>query len=108
MATDGGGTVSRIDPARNRVTRSLRVGRSACTLAVGANAVWTVRYRANELVRVDPKTWRVRRLRVGKAPVDVLAAAGSVWVTNWGDRTLARIDPRKPQITAVVALPAPP
>jgi streptogramin lyase len=108
VATDGGGTVSRIDPAGNRVTRSLRVGRSTCTLAVGANAVWTVRYRANELVRVDPRTLRLRRLKVGRTPVDVLVAAGSVWVTNWGDRTLARIDPSKLRITAVVPLPAAP
>ena len=108
VATDGGGTVSRIDPATNRVTRSVRVGRSACTLAVGAGAVWTVRYDADELVRVDSATWQVRRLEVGKTPVDVLVAAGSVWVTNWDDRTLARVDPGKLRVTDVVRLPAQP
>ena len=108
VATDGGGTVSRIEPTKKRVTRSIRVGRSACGLAVGAGAVWTVRYWANEVVRIDPKTRRLRRLTVGKVPVDVLVAAGSLWVTNWGDRTLARIDPKKLKITAVVTLPAAP
>jgi streptogramin lyase len=108
VATDGGGTVSKVDPATNRVTRSVPVGRSACTLAVGAGAVWTVRYDADELVRVDPETWRVRRLEVGRTPVDVLVAAGSVWVTGWGDRTLARVDPRRLRITATARLPARP
>jgi DNA-binding beta-propeller fold protein YncE len=108
VATDGGGTVSRVDPTSNRVTRSIRVGRSACTLAVGAGAVWTVRYRANEVVRIDPKPARVQRLKVGRVPSDVLVAAGSLWVTSWDDRTLARIDPRKLRITGVVTLPARP
>ena len=98
--------MSKIEPTRNRVTHSIRVGRSACTLALGAGAVWTVRYRANEVVRIDPKTSRVRRLKVGRVPSDVLVAAGSLWVTSWEDRTLARIDPGKLQITGVVTLPA--
>jgi streptogramin lyase len=108
VATDGGGTISRIDPSTNRVTRSVRVGRTACTLAVGAGAVWTVRYEARELVRVDPATWRVRRLEVGRVPVDVLVAAGAVWVSNWEDRTVARIDPGRLRVTDVVRLPAQP
>jgi streptogramin lyase len=108
VATDGGGTISRIDPRQNRVTRSIRVGRSACTLSVGAGAVWTVRYQANELVRVDPRTGRLRRVQVGRVPVDVLAAAGSVWVTGWEDRTLTRVDSRTLRVTAVVHLPAQP
>ena len=108
VATDGGGTVSRIDPGTNRVSRSIRVGRTACTLAVGAGAVWTVRYEAGELVGVDPETYRVRRLHVGKVPVDVLVAAGALWVTNWEGRTLAKIDPGKLRVTDVVRLPAQP
>lgn len=108
VATDGGGTVSRIDPRTNRVTRSIRVGRTACTLAVGAGAVWTVRYEAGELVRVDPETSRVRRLDVGRIPVDVLVADGAVWVSNWEGRTLAKIDPLRLRVTDVVRLPAQP
>ena len=108
VATDGGGTISRIDPSTNRVARSVRVGRTACTLAVGAGAIWTVRYGARELVRVDPATWRVRRLEVGRVPVHVLVAAGAVWVSNWEDRTLARIDPGRLRVTDVVRLPAQP
>jgi DNA-binding beta-propeller fold protein YncE len=108
VATDGGGTISRIDPSRNRVTRSIRVGRSACTLSVGAGAVWAIRYNHDEVVRLDPKTWKIRRLHVGHVPADVLVAASSVWVTGWEDRTLTRIDSRTLRVTAVVRLPAPP
>lgn len=108
VATDGGGTISRIDLHRNRVARSIRIGRSACTLSVGAGGVWAIRYRADQVVRLDPKTWKVQRVHVGHVPSDVLVAAGSVWVTGWEDRTLTRIDPKTLKVTAVVRLPAAP
>jgi streptogramin lyase len=108
VASDGGGSISRIDPRRNRVARSIRIGRSACTLSVGAGGVWAIRYHADQVVRFDPKTWKVRRVHVGSVPVDVFVAAGSVWVTGWEDRTLTRIDPRTLKVTAVVKLPAQP
>jgi streptogramin lyase len=108
VATDGGGTISKISPKRSRVVRSVRIGRSACTVSVGAGAVWAIRYRADQVVRLDPKTWRIRRLHVGHEPFEVLVAFGSVWVTAYSGRTLQRIDPKTLEITATVQLPAAP
>jgi streptogramin lyase len=104
VASDSG-TITRIDPHRNRVTRSIRIGRSACTLSVGAGGVWVTRYRAGEVVRLDPRTWKVRRIPVGRVPVDVLVAAGSVWVTVHDDLALVRVDPRTLAVSGRVSLP---
>jgi len=106
VASDGGGSISQISPSRNRVVRSLRIGRSACSLTVGARAVWVVRYRADEVVRLDPKTWKVQRVRVGHVPLDVLVAAGSVWVTGDADGSLTQIDPGTLRVGATLRLPA--
>jgi virginiamycin B lyase len=98
VASDGAGTVSRIDPRTSRVRR-VRVGRTACWLATGAGAVWVVRYASGSLVRLDPQTLRTREVGVGPNPEDVAVAAGSVWVTTFDDGMLLRIDPATLRIT---------
>jgi YVTN family beta-propeller protein len=103
VANDSG-TVSRIDPARNRVIANVRVGRSACGIALGDGAVWTVRYAAGELVRVDRRSLRVQRVAVGHVPYDILFAQGSVWVTAHDDGTLVRVDPVRRRVLARISL----
>jgi YVTN family beta-propeller protein len=93
VANDGSGTLTRVDPRTNRVTRRVSVGRGACSVAVGAGAVWVVNYAAGSLTRVVPRTQARRSVRVGGAPFDVLVAFGRVWVTAWEDGILDEIDP---------------
>jgi streptogramin lyase len=93
VANDGGGTLARVDPRTNRVTRRIPVGAGACSVAAGAGALWVVNYKASTLVRVDPRTFRTRSVRVGAVPFDVLVAFGRVWVTAWEDGTLDEVDP---------------
>jgi YVTN family beta-propeller protein len=93
VASDGGGSLARIDPKTNRVTRRVSVGSGACEVATGFGAVWVTNYRTASLLRVDLRTYRFRRVRVGDTPFDVVAAAGRVWTTAWGDGTLVEIDP---------------
>ena len=90
VASDGG-TLARINPRTNRVTKRVRVGRGACSLAAGAGALWIANYKRG-LVRVLPGG-RVRRIKVGAAPFDVLVAFQRVWVTSWKDGRLAVVDP---------------
>ncbi|HEX7310412.1 MAG TPA: hypothetical protein VF232_04470, partial [Gaiellaceae bacterium] len=44
VANDGSGTLVRIDPKKNRVTRRIKVGRGACEIAAGFGAVWVTNY----------------------------------------------------------------
>ncbi len=94
MANDGSGTLARIDPKTNRVTRRVRVGRGACSVATGSGFVWMTNYRTASVVRVSPRTFGVRRVRVGAEPFDVLVAGGHVWATTWGDGALVEVEPQ--------------
>jgi len=92
VANDGG-TLVRIDPGTNRVTKRIRVGAGACFLAADSRALWIANYKGR-LVRVTP-SGRMRRFAVGAVPNDVLVAYGRVWVTAWEAGKLAVVDPRK-------------
>jgi streptogramin lyase len=93
-ANDGSGTLARVDPRANRVTRQVRLGRGSCSVAAGLGFVWVTNYRTGSIVRVEPRTFRTRRVRVGAEPFDVLSAAGHVWATAWGDGTAVELDPK--------------
>jgi YVTN family beta-propeller protein len=84
-------SVSRIDPATNRVVGSpIPIGaHHAGNLVVGAGDVWvTSDYRVDAaaedvvVVRIDPQTNRaVETIPVGGHPIDVAATKGAVWVS---------------------------
>ena len=76
------------------MTRRIRIGPSACSIALEGTSIWAARDRAAELVRVDRETGRLRRVKVAAWPFDVLVAAGSVWVTSYATGLVTRLDPR--------------
>jgi DNA-binding beta-propeller fold protein YncE len=104
VASDGAGTLARIDPRTNRVTARIGVGRGSCAVAAGAGAVWVANYRTGEVLRVDPATLKVRRTFVGGAPFDVLVAGGSVWTTGFESGMLVELDARTARITRRIAI----
>lgn len=94
VANDRSGTLARIDPATNRVTRRIRLAPGVFSVTRGFGALWAVNYERGTLARVDPKSGRVRTVRVGSAPDEVLAGFGRVWVTAWGSGRLVEVEPR--------------
>jgi streptogramin lyase len=106
VANDGGGTLARIDPKKNRVTRRIKAGRGACEVAAGFDAVWVTNYNTGSLLRVDLRTYRARTIRVGGSPFDVIVAAGRVWTTAWRDGTLVEVDPAKGRVVRRIAVGA--
>jgi streptogramin lyase len=90
VANDGSGTLARIDPRTNRVTRRVRVGRGACYVAAGGGALWVTYYRTGSVVRVS-RLLAKRTIRVGKEPFDVVVTGKRVWVALWGAGELAEI-----------------
>jgi streptogramin lyase len=91
------GTVLRLDRA-GRVQRRHRIGRFACQVAVDARAAWVTRDNADEIVRIDPRSGRLKRLSVS-SPLDVVLAAGSAWVTSFETGMVTRIDARTGRVT---------
>jgi YVTN family beta-propeller protein len=81
-ANSSDGSVSRIDPRTNAVTRAISVGDAPVALAVGAGAVWVANSGDGTVSRIDPRTNHViPTIRVGHRPQGVAVAAGVVWVT---------------------------
>jgi YVTN family beta-propeller protein len=105
VANDGG-TLVRINPRTNRVTKRIRTGRGSCQLAAGAGALWIANYKQG-LVRVLP-TGAVRKVAVGAVPDHVLVAFNRVWVTAWGDGKVAVVDPRTLRVVRRIAVGAKP
>ena len=90
------GALVRIDPEAHGVRGSpVPLGRDLPDVGVSADAVWVVDRNRNSVVRLDPRTMRVRaRIPVGDDPGVVAVSPEAVWVANFGDRTLTRIDPQ--------------
>jgi len=126
------GTVSKIDPASNRVVDTIHVGSRtgllaarcgpsdvhqapygsaqlrACDLpsglAVGEGSLWVTGNDQQALLRIDPRTDRVQAtIPLGSRPFDVAAGAGMVWVSDFFDDGLWRVDPTTNRVTAHLA-----
>ena len=104
VANDRSGTLARIDPATNRVTRRLRLRPGLFSVTHGFGAVWVVNYETGTLARVDPRSGRVRSVRVGGVPFDVAAAFGRVWVTAWEAGRLVEVDPSTLRVVRRIAI----
>ena len=90
----GRGGVARIDPRSGAlVTGPAPAGRDPVALVLAAGSLWVADRRADQVLRFDPGTLRLRdRIGVGDGPGALAAGAGGVWVANLDDRTLLRID----------------
>lgn len=104
VANDSSGTLARIDPATNRVTRRLKLRPGLFSVTHGFGALWVVNYKTGTLARVDPRLGHVRSVRVGAVPFDVTAAFGRVWVTAWEAGKLVEVDPGSLRVVRRIAI----
>jgi branched-chain amino acid transport system substrate-binding protein len=99
------GTVARIDPALNAVTRTVKVGRRPTQVAVGAGAVWVLNAGDGTVSRIDPsRDAVVATIPVGANVTGIAAGLGGVWVSVAGGRPRER---RAPRVAAVAGLSSP-
>jgi YVTN family beta-propeller protein len=88
------GLLERLDPTGTTVTASVPTGNTAAAVAVGADAVWAVDRRGDNVARVDPTTRVVvATTNVGRGPDAVATGAGGVWIVDTLDDEVKRIDP---------------
>ena len=115
------GRLLAVDTATDRITRSIRVGPTACRVEVDANAAWVALDRPGKVVRVDLRSGRKRavavgtvarlgsttgRLRrvfeVGGHPTGLASCGRRVWVGHGRGATwLTSIDPRTLRVRRV-------
>jgi DNA-binding beta-propeller fold protein YncE len=79
VANEDNGTVVRVDPAEEVVSRTYDVGGRPSGLALGAGAVWVA--SEDGIARIDPGTDEVRSLSLGGAPRNVAVAPSGVWAS---------------------------
>ena len=104
VANDGAGTIARIDPRTNRVTRRIRLKPGPFSLTHGFGALWVDNYKRQSLTRVDPRSGRARSVRIGAVPFDVVAAFGRIWATAWDAGTLVEVDPASLRVVRRTAI----
>ncbi len=97
VANGDDGTVSRIDPSRNKVVATIRVGKGPGGIAAHESSVWVSNLEDGTVSRIDTTTNTVgATLPVGRVPRDVAIGEGAVWVAGI---PLSRIDPRTNKVT---------
>jgi virginiamycin B lyase len=86
------GTVSRIDPATNAVTATIRVGADPDNAVFCRGRLWVSSLRGPRLYVIDPAKSAVSaRVRVGTGSVG-LACSRVLWVANYDTGQVLKID----------------
>ena len=129
----GDGTVSRIDPASNRVVATLRVGDAGAfyqrvcqpygsvhsfmvttfhvrrcdlpsSIATANGLLWVAKNDTNTILAIDPKDGhQVASIPIGVTPFEIRANEQALWVTSYDDNVVVRIDVRSKQVVQTIA-----
>ena len=94
VANAAQGTISRIDPATNTVTRTIQVGRNPVRLAAGFGSIWVANQTSQTVSRLDARTGQPQATIpvTGHSSADDLTVGeDTVWVRS-GNRLLS-LDP---------------
>jgi virginiamycin B lyase len=105
-ATSSDGSLSRIDPATNKVSARIAAGAGQLGgVAFGDGSIWVANFDGGELDRVDPASNAVvARIPVGGQPVGpTVSGDGTVWVSNF-DGSVERIDPATNTVAARIVV----
>jgi peptide/nickel transport system substrate-binding protein len=75
------GTVMRIDPQQNDVTRTVTIAGTPRGLAFAGGGLWVSDASGGRLVRVDSRHEDITSIETGNRPEDVAFAAGRLWLS---------------------------
>jgi DNA-binding SARP family transcriptional activator/DNA-binding beta-propeller fold protein YncE len=102
VANTNSGTVARIDPASDRVIRSVSTDGAPTDLAAGEGAVWVLNGLEGEVRAIDPRTNEVTAtVSVPQGSGGIAVGAGFVWVANTIDTTVTKINPATATVVGV-------
>jgi len=89
------GTLSRVDPQFNQVTKTINVAARSSdgNVTAGGGYVWAV-YGESTLAKINPAAIRVvGRGFAGSGPAGIAFGHGAVWVANSGEATVDQFNP---------------
>jgi len=94
VTSEADGTVRRISPKTNRVTKAIKVGSGPNGVVYAFGALWVANLGGSTVVRVDVTTNRITKtIKVAKADW-ITPSADALWVSSETGRVF-RIDPRR-------------
>ena len=98
MVTPSPTTLVRHDIATGKRRRMKLGGNTPSDLAYGRGAIWASLSDADQLVRIDPKTFNMASVAVGREPAGIAVRGSQVWVANRASSTLTRVDSRSDRL----------
>jgi YVTN family beta-propeller protein len=88
------GSLYRIDPSTDAVTKITNVGNGSRGIAAGSDSMWVTHYNSGTVSRINPSTNTVTATyTVGTTPWGIAADANGVWVANFGSNSVSKIIP---------------
>jgi YVTN family beta-propeller protein len=89
--------------AAGSTATKIPVGHQTYGLVAAGDSVWAAELDSSEVLRIDPKTGKVRsRVDAGVRLFNIAGAPGAMWVVGNASSTVARIDARTGKVTATV------
>ena len=102
-------TVTRLDPATNKVAATITVGKGPCSgLAAAFGSLWVPNCADSTLSRIDLKTSAVTKtfpVGIASSEGSIVSGGESIWLVIDKKGTLARIDPATNAIVAEIYVP---
>ena len=106
--TDDKTTLSRIDPAEEKVVGELRLPAGCNSMVFGETSLWVTCPAENRVLRIDPLLNVVsKRIEVSAEPFAVAVGEGAVWVFCRKDGKVERIDPKTDKVAKTIELAVP-
>ena len=103
MLSDEKGTLSRVDPADNRVVSELRLEPSCNTVQFEQEALWVTCPASNRLVKVNAKSNLVeQRIETALEPTGMAFGEAHLWVLGNKDGKVSKVDPKTNKVVATI------
>lgn len=109
--TPGPDSAARLDPAVNRFTATVAVGRDPSAIVAGAGSLWVLNVADQTVSRIDPGSNTVIATRaVGGTPTGIAFGADSVWIaagfglTSGAEGSVLELDPATNELGRPVAV----
>jgi hypothetical protein len=97
-----GNRVDRIDPASNRITKSISVGSGRACIGAGPAGLWVCDFEDGTVARLDPATGTLGPKIAVQLPEFIAVGANDVWVASPRTALVTRIDPATNRVVASV------
>lgn len=97
-----GNQVDRIDPASNRITKSISAGSGRACIGAGPAGIWVCDFEDGTVARLDPAAGTLGPKIAVQLPEFIAVGASDVWVASPRTALVTRIDPATNRVIASI------